>query len=92
MDLVMEYEKIASSIGNPNLVIFHLIGQHVAYNDKYPKSETSFTLRDYQERVDLTEAQKETIMHYDNATHYNDKVVASIIDMFRNKDVIRSWR
>ena len=86
MDLVEEYENIASK--HPNFVIFHLIGQHVDYNDKYPKTEVSFTLQDYQTRLDLNEEQKEIVMHYDNATSYNDKVVASIIDKFRYEDTI----
>lgn len=88
MDLVAEYEKITVLKGHPNFVIFHLIGQHVDYNDKYPKSEIAFTLSDYEGLVNLNKEQKETIMHYDNATHYNDKVVASIIDKFRNEDAI----
>ena len=88
MDLVEEYERLPSKEGNRNFVIFHLIGQHVNYNDKYPETETVFTLGDYEDRSGLTEVQKETIMHYDNATHYNDKVVASIIDRFRDKEAI----
>lgn len=88
MDLVEEYGNIPSKDGDRNLVIFHLIGQHVEYNDKYPETEAAFTLSDYEDRKGLTEMQKETIMHYDNATHYNDKVVASIIDEFRNEDAI----
>lgn len=88
MDLVNEYKTIAPTKSNPNVVIFHLIGQHVDYNDRYPETEMTFTLRDYNNRGDLTDSQKEIIMHYDNATHYNDRVVASIIDMFRDKDAI----
>ncbi|MBQ5665407.1 MAG: sulfatase-like hydrolase/transferase, partial [Akkermansia sp.] len=89
MDLVKEYEKISpTTIQYPNFVIFHLIGQHVDYNARYPEKDVVFTLRDYQDRVDLSDVQKSTLMHYDNATKYNDKVVASIIDTFRNKDAI----
>lgn len=88
MDLVEEYDSLPSKEGGPNLVIFHLIGQHVEYDSKYPEAETAFTLSDYDNRMGLTEDQKETIMHYDNATHYNDKVVASIIDRFRDEDAI----
>lgn len=88
MDLVLEYEKTSVPKGISNFIIFHLIGQHVDYNDRYTGNEMAFTLGDYDCRVDLTDAQKETIMHYDNATHYNDKVVASIINSFRDKDAI----
>ena len=88
MSLVEEYENLPLKKGEPNFVIFHLIGQHVDYNTKYPEKEAAFTLSDYDDRVGLTETQKETIMHYDNATHYNDKVVASIIDKFRDKEAI----
>lgn len=90
MDLVKECENLITKIDahQPKFVVFHLIGQHVDYNDRYPKEYCAFTLKDYQYRVDLNEEQKEVVMHYDNATHYNDKVITSIIDAFRNEDAV----
>ncbi|MBR5863261.1 MAG: sulfatase-like hydrolase/transferase [Alistipes sp.] len=90
IDLVKEYENIAPSINAnlPKLVMFHLLGQHTEYKERYPGSETVFTKDDYQLRTDLNDKQKEIVAHYDNATLYNDKVVSSIIDLFRDEDAI----
>ena len=60
----------------------------MGYFERYPESEEIFTKDDYQDRINLNEKQKEIIAHYDNATRYNDKVIASIIDIFRNDDAI----
>ena len=90
IDLIKEYESIIPSIENnlPKLVMFHLLGQHTEYKERYPESETVFTKDNYQHRTDLNEKQKEIVAHYDNATLYNDKVVSSIIDTFRDEDAI----
>lgn len=90
MDLVKEYERIKqdTDTNSPKLVVFHLIGQHMGYNNRYPESDVIFTKQDYQHRTDLNDAQKEMVAHYDNATSYNDKVVSSIIDLFRNEDAV----
>lgn len=88
--LLDEYNSIrnGSNAEQPKLVIFHLLGQHIGYDQRYPESETVFTKDDYQHRSDLDEKQKEIVAHYDNATRYNDKVISSIIDIFRNEDAI----
>lgn len=90
LTLVDEFKNNYHRIHTQNykLTIFHLLGQHVAYNERYPESDTFFTKNDYQHRKDLNDKQKEIIAHYDNATLYNDKVVASIIDIFSNEDAI----
>lgn len=90
MELVEECESrlVAIETNQPQFIIFHLNGQHVNYKDRYPTSDAVFSLKDYKARTDLNDSQKEVVMHYDNATRYNDKVVASIIDLFRNEDAI----
>lgn len=74
--------------GQPKLVIFHLLGQHVGYVERCPKSDVTFSKDHYQHRTELDIKQKEIVAHYDNATFYNDKVVSSIIDIYRDEDAI----
>lgn len=90
MDLVREYKNIRTMAeeNQPKLVIFHLIGQHSDYKERYPETDIVFTQKDYLTRKDLNDAQKNDVAHYDNATNYNDKVIGSIIDVFRNEDAI----
>ncbi|MBQ9146524.1 MAG: phosphoethanolamine transferase [Rikenellaceae bacterium] len=88
-DLVDEYKaRIKHTANEAFLSIFHLSGQHFGYKDRYPNDEKLFTVDDYTYRTDLTQSQREVVAHYDNATAYNDKVVASIIDLYRNQDAI----
>ncbi|SDL45868.1 sulfatase-like hydrolase/transferase [Segatella bryantii] len=72
-----------------NLVIFHLIGQHVTYKDRYPKDRSHFWASSYEEeRPELTDRQRKVLSHYDNAIYYNDSIVNQIVKRFRKKDAV----
>lgn len=68
-----------------SLFIFHLMGQHADAASRFPSEEVFkvFKSSDIQ-RNDLSETEKQTVANYDNATLYNDRIVGSIIEMFRN--------
>lgn len=73
----------------PNLIIFHLIGQHVNYRTRVPNDHRVFTAADYAEsRPDLSERRRRVLADYDNACLYNDSIVASIIKRFENTNSI----
>lgn len=89
LDLISEYKSRIKHAPNESfLSIFHLNGQHIGYEGKYPSNEKGFSVEDYQYRTDLTHSQREMVAHYDNATAYNDRVIASIIDLYRDQDAI----
>lgn len=69
------------------LDIIHLIGQHFNYSMRYPHAQTEFSIEDYCERP-LNNEQKQTIMHYDNATRYDDIVLDSLISLYQADDVV----
>lgn len=72
-----------------NLIIFHLIGQHVSYNTRYPKYQGKFTPDDYKKsRPDLDAHRRQMVAFYDNACLYNDSIVDAIVKKFKNKDAI----
>lgn len=78
-----------SEAKDPNLVIFHLIGQHVNYRTRVPNDRRVFTAADYAEsRPDLSERRRRVLADYDNACLYNDSIVASIIKRFENTNSI----
>lgn len=88
MDLINEYAN-NKSLDNPyTLTVFHLLGQHSAYVDRYPKDYNFFTEKDYKHRTDLSTKQKQFVAQYDNAIRYGDAVLKSIIDIFRDDDAI----
>lgn len=73
--------------GERNLYLFHLWGQHMEYDHRYPSDQTTFTHHDIQRR-DLTQSQREIVAHYDNATRWNDQVVDRIFRNFANEDAV----
>lgn len=74
-----------------NLIIFHLIGQHVSYNTRYPKDRAKWHADDYKElRPDIADDhyRRRMIAAYDNACLYNDSIVTQIVKRFEDKDAI----
>ena len=72
-----------------NLIIFHLIGQHVAYKQRYPSDRRHFYADDYaNKRSDLNVSERCVLAHYDNAILYNDSIVNQIVKRFKNQDAI----
>lgn len=72
-----------------NLIIFHLIGQHVSYNTRFPRDRSKFTADDYTERrPDIGNGRRRMIANYDNACLYNDSIVDQIVKRFANKNAI----
>lgn len=86
-DLLNDYQTLKKENTNHNLIIFHVMGQHVSYNTRYPKNRRKFKPEDY-DRPDLNPRQKRILSDYDNAVLYNDSIVTSIVKLFTNKDAI----
>lgn len=82
-----EQERDALECPTHNLILYHLAGQHYPAGTKFPPEETLFTAADI-DREGLTDMQRAEIADYDNATRYNDGVVARIVDMWRERDAI----
>ncbi len=86
-ELVHELPSIDSLTARPTLLIVHFIGQHVSYDTRYPTTYTHFTPAD--EQTPFGGSQGKTIAaHYDNATYYNDSVVAVVFEKIHHQDAI----
>lgn len=88
--LLADYDSISASRENdtvPRLTIFHLMGQHVEYNQRFPKDRTHFTAADYV-RPDLKKKEVQWIADYDNATLYNDSILDQIIRRFEKQNAV----
>ena len=57
LELLDDYDRLTSRDDTPELVVFHLMGQHVSYSDRYPKEEAYFTPGDIR-REDLTQQER----------------------------------
>ena len=67
------------------VTFYHLMGQHEGFHYRYPQEYGHFKAKDY---VNYPEHQKDILAAYDNATLYNDFVVSSIMDLYKEKDAI----
>ena len=61
----------------------HLIGSHIDYSLRYPKSYARFSSKDIVEAGD-----KACIANYVNSVYYNDDVVASIVNHYQEQKTL----
>jgi heptose-I-phosphate ethanolaminephosphotransferase len=66
-----------------SMYVIHLWGQHYTYSERYPKDFRKFKPSDYSSDKPLK--QREVIADYDNATLYNDYVLAKIFEKFKDQ-------
>ena len=72
------------------LVMFHLLGQHVSFQHRYPEAFERFNEDSLAFRQEswLTEDMREEIAHYDNAALYNDYVMQQIIGLYDEENTV----
>lgn len=88
-DLLKDYDELKGQNGDNNLIIFHLLGQHVAYRQRSPRNRKHFHGDDYKElKPNLNARERQILADYDNAILYNDSVVTEIVKKFENDDAI----
>lgn len=86
-ELLHELPPTDSLTAHPTLLIVHLRGQHVKYDNRYPQAYAKFTPND--EKTPFGgQTGREIAAHYDNATFYNDAVVNTVFEMLKNTDGI----
>ena len=89
--ILKDYDELVEPLiqegGKGHLVIFHLMGQHVNYRQRYPKNRHQWRGKDY-DRPDLPARKREILADYDNATLYNDSIVDQILKRFDDKEAI----
>ena len=95
--VLKEYEALEKETGRQgdketgqmkgNLVILHLMGSHIEYRARYPKTQARFTPQMYN-RPELNARQKQILSQYDNSLLYNDSIVAAVTQMFADKDAV----
>ncbi len=88
LELLDEYRAVCdTAFEGPQLAIFHLIGMHADFAQRYTADYAIFDGDDYC-RDELAESEKEALAQYDNAICYNDFVVDSIMRFFDDKEAI----
>ena len=78
--------SFAENDSTPSITIINLMGQHEAFTRRYPTETWNyFKPSDYTE---FKEHQRVDMAQYDNATRYNDHVVASLFDIYKDKEAL----
>ena len=87
MDLLADLPLADELAAKPSLLIFHMMGQHEDYRERYPEAFNHFTADSVQN--DFTDDNgRQIVAEYDNATLYNDAVVAKLLEKYAEKDVV----
>lgn len=84
---ILEWLDVDDCEHPKQLFVIKLLGQHYDYADQFPDSWARYDAKDY-DRADLPENKVQLIADYDNATIYNDFVVNSIIDHFKEDKAV----
>ncbi len=91
--LLADYDRLLAAdsirLEERNLVIFHLLGQHMAYRQRCLDSRRVFGPEAYEKsRPDLDLKHRQMLANYDNAVRYNDSIVEAITRRFENEEAI----
>lgn len=89
--LVEDFSAKSNRRNARQLVMFHLMGQHMNFKDRYPheKPFEAYTAKDIKlNKPYLNDDKRQLIAEYDNATFYNDYVLKKIIDLYRDKNTV----
>ncbi len=86
LDLVNSSKELIDN-KEASFIFYHLMGQHMSYGEKCPEEIKVFRVEDI-DRPELNNRQKKDVADYANATLYNDLVVNSIIEQFKDDDAI----
>lgn len=91
MQLVDDFHRKVKPSKKHNLVVLHLMGQHVSFSRRYPRKSVyeKYHSADIKRTEPwLDKNKKWAIATYDNATLYNDAVMGRIFDLYRHRNAV----
>lgn len=87
MELLEQLPDADTLAAQPSLLIFHMIGQHEDYRERYPAEYDYFTADSINNPY--TDARgRQIVAEYDNATLYNDAVIGALLEKYSSQDVV----
>lgn len=81
--LINAYSR--DTLDSPVLIFYHMMGQHEQFSDRYPDE---FCIFGPKNKKGLGSLKDEIFADYDNATLFNDYVVSSVIDLYKDENAI----
>ncbi len=90
-ELAKFYSKnVQPKLKSKNFIVFHLLGSHSWYADRFPKSFAKFKPSDldFSHLHTSSDRDKQIVTDYVNSLYYNDFVLNGIFNLFKDKDSI----
>ncbi|RVY50092.1 phosphoethanolamine transferase [Helicobacter pylori] len=90
-EMVKFYSKnVQPQLKSKNFIVFHLLGSHSWYADRFPKSFAKFKPSDlsFSNLHANSDRDKQIVADYVNSLYYNDFVLNGIFNLFKDKDAI----
>ncbi|MFP6101410.1 phosphoethanolamine transferase [Helicobacter pylori] len=90
-ELVKFYSKnVQPKLKSKNFIVFHLLGSHSWYADRFPKSFAKFKPSDlsFSNLHASNDRDKQIVADYVNSLYYNDAILNGIFNLFKDKDAI----
>ena len=78
-------DYVGKNAPGKNFYVFHLMGSHPDFADRYPAEFAHFKAEDYPDRP---ASQRPVFAEYDNSILYTDYIVSELIQLFRDKEAI----
>ena len=78
------FKEALADPAEKKFIVVHLLGTHMKYEYRYPQDKTIFTEKDSTVPAVLNDKAVDDYNSYDNAQHFNDYVVSSLIKDFDN--------
>lgn len=85
--LIDDYRALTGKSSKPKLSVFHFLGLHFDFSQRYPASRVVFAETDYS-RKDLNAEHLKLLADYDNAYRYNDSIIGEIVKMVDQEEAI----
>lgn len=85
--LIDDYRALTDKSNKPKLSVFHFLGLHFDFGQRYPASRAVFAETDYR-RKDLSAEHLKLLADYDNAYRYNDSIIGEIVKMVDQEEAI----
>jgi len=86
INILPKLKQILTHSTNKRVIFIHLLGTHLSYKERYPKSFNTFYNIPKKHAKNLSILQQAFINEYDNANKYNDFVINSIIEEVKKLD------
>ncbi|WP_104636739.1 phosphoethanolamine transferase [Helicobacter felis] len=82
--------EVKSKLRVKNFILFHLMGNHLIFNQRFPKSFAKFTPKDlpYTGLKVQNMADKQIVADYVNSLYYTDYILQEIFDLFKDKNAL----